>query len=405
MHFGPKVSVSQVEEKLRELWHLAAEQDASQSADGHPRLRTLLSNVLLVFDEENTQDLQTIVESLSVAHPSRVIVLLLSEEASCYESFVNSRCVLALSGKHVCSEEIYLRAGAERLPAVPNFVLAHAVPEIPLELFFFVDAAKASFGVDLNSARSECLRKLSALSDRVVHDSRRFSGRWSDLCVLCNKNLSSPADNFSKLSCQCCIRDLGWHLGAKWRTLIAEHFDGHHALDPRIAVPVVEFVTGDRPSNDRVHAEALLLAGWIADKLNWRPKQRNANDGQQDCLTLDCLGVDDTDRTFRFVTDESSECGGVSRVTIGIDVDERTYSRVTLSRDSCAGEGKVVVEVCGREGQAELPAASYCDIQARTVNFPQASLDQLTVRELKQGARSRNFAPAFAKARALDALI
>lgn len=233
------ISPAAIEAEFTRLWRETAEPGLDNSS---VRLRTM--NFVAVGPETWTVErFERVMESLPYRHPCRGVLAVTSPVRSGLEASIAALCWRTTTGgRHVCSEEILLKAGAGDQVALASSVLALIVPELPLNVWVvgpidfeshlpseLIDNADIVF-VDTADAVDITATLQSALNARRRHD-----------VAVC---------------------DLAWRRLVAWRTLIAQFFDGEPGLQRLSDLQAIEITGGAG-----ISSEMLLIAGWFISRL------------------------------------------------------------------------------------------------------------------------------------------
>ncbi|MGH9534306.1 MAG: glucose-6-phosphate dehydrogenase assembly protein OpcA [Terriglobales bacterium] len=150
----------------------------------------------------------------------------------------------------VCGELIELQAAGVALLAASNAVTPLLVGHAPTFLWWRGD----------DPVDNPRFNDLARIADRVLFDSQRLASEPARFLRLARRERSlHPGGG---------VCDLTWQRLARWRRLIAQGFEAPEAA---AALPHLERVRfgsgGDQPA---LNGAALLLAGWLASRLDWR---------------------------------------------------------------------------------------------------------------------------------------
>ena len=242
-HFLP-VEAGAIESAFDDIWR-----DASSGALDSSSVRLRISNVLIWGSEQDAGDrFEHLMDSLAQQHPCRGILAAQADDATKVESAISAHCWRTASGgKHICSEEILLRASRTMQNELASVVLALLVPELPVHLWLVGDP-------DLHRRVPD---EILEVADRLYVDSA--SG-----AVVANSfaAIQSTASDDGDIQ----IVDLAWQRCESWRELAAQLFDGRAGeLIDRIAS--IEVIGGA----GSVSSGALLFAGWLVSRLDLTP--------------------------------------------------------------------------------------------------------------------------------------
>ncbi len=239
-HFLP-VKAGEIESAFDDIWR-----DASSGALDSSSVRLRISNVVSWgLELEAGERFEHLMDSLAQQHPCRGILAAQADDATQVESAISAHCWRTASGgKHICSEEILLRAAPRMQAELASAVLALLVPELPVHLWLVGDPEP------LRRVPDEILE----ITDYLYVDSA--GGAVVALSLAAIQSAASDDDDVQ-------IVDLAWQRGAAWRELTAQLFDGRGGeLIDKIAS--IEVVGG----SGSVSSGALLHAGWLVSRLD-----------------------------------------------------------------------------------------------------------------------------------------
>jgi glucose-6-phosphate dehydrogenase assembly protein OpcA len=239
-HFMP-VEPANIEAEFDRIW-----QDVSSGPD-NSSVRLRVSNFLAWGTEaEASERFERIMETLAQRHPCRGMLAVTAVDAKDIEASISAHCWRTASGgRHICSEEILLRAGPRNESRLASAVLALLVPELPVHLWMPGDP------VALQRLPEELLHVV----DRMYADAGAAGSPEASLRALMGL-VAEPEPVFV---------DLAWQRGRVWRDLVAQLFDGPA---PRGELDRLQRIRIEGGA-DCISAEALLLAGWLASRLDF----------------------------------------------------------------------------------------------------------------------------------------
>ncbi len=238
---GNAMSIEEIECELARL---------RTSEDGPPGARACVVNAMVVTSEESAPEVARIVSDLSGHHPSRTILIVSDpdEKEANFEVSLSTFCGTGRGKDQICAEQITIHvegSPAEHLESLAGPLL---IPELPT--FLWCPSATLP----------DPFSGMVSLADRLILDSgpaedhEAFLRAASDLC-----RAGLPA-----------VRDLQWTALSQWRALVADLFAPPERADELAKIRCVEIQHG--PAGE---SQALLLAGWLASALAWRPEQTN----------------------------------------------------------------------------------------------------------------------------------
>ncbi|HEV8656654.1 MAG TPA: glucose-6-phosphate dehydrogenase assembly protein OpcA [Candidatus Limnocylindria bacterium] len=238
----------------RELARLRRAALAHAKERGHTLARASVLNLVVYAEREvHARRAARTVADLALRHPSRAIVVLGDRGREGVLASVQLHCHVPPSdgGKPVLYEQILARVRGDFDERVASVVIPLLVPDLPVFLWWT--------GTPPSDARH--VDDLVTLADRLIVDSADFA----------RADLTLPeVARLSRLRVG--ITDLNWARLTHWRELVAQFFDVPAWR------PFLGGITGiragfavDMDGRDIHPSQALLLLGWIASRLGWRP--------------------------------------------------------------------------------------------------------------------------------------
>jgi glucose-6-phosphate dehydrogenase assembly protein OpcA len=319
------VDVAQIERSLAELWR------NEQDGDGAVTRAALWNVVAHTATSEHHAQATEVLSLASASVPQRSIVIHANAAAPPeISSWISANCHLVGGGKQMCSEEISIVAGGNRIHRVPPLVNALLLPDMPVAVWWIGD---------LPNEHEEYVETLLDPADRLIVDSSCFdSPRDLELVSrVAAKTTTIPAD-------------LNWIRLEEWRAATASVFDPPHMRGRLSAIRRVRLVAGAKEENFFGDAiESLLYAAWLTTQ---------AGDGADDAID------------YRFERRMTSEAvGQISFVEIVFE----DGSSASISRDRERG-----VLMMNVDGIVSMPESVTRTIEKKT--------DALIVRQLKQSS-------------------
>jgi glucose-6-phosphate dehydrogenase assembly protein OpcA len=242
----------------RELTRLRRAQSAHARELGRPLARASVLNLIVYADrEEHARRAARSIADLALRHPSRAIVVLAdrgTREGA--EMRIDMHCRLPVpdGARQVCYEQILVRAHGDVDDRLASAVIPLLVPDLPIFLWWTgtPPLGSRSFG------------DLLRLTDRLVIDSADFARPELTLPVIAR--ISDEARGRFGLT------DLNWTRLTPWREIATSFFDvpSWRLFLDRITGLRVGFAV-DMDGRDIHPSQALLLVGWLASRLGWRP--------------------------------------------------------------------------------------------------------------------------------------
>ena len=262
IEFHKTFSVAVVEKQLANLW---AETTAELDDESKTVLRSRVANLLVFLSGEDAlSEVTEWIESLTAAHPGRVLLVLGARDAgdSDIEVSVTSLCQTdkRTGARRLCGEQITLKAYGKFVVELPSA----AVPLLVSDLLTFV------YWRDVLDPSDEVFRKLLVAADRLVIDSLEFTEPVSEL--------AKTNDLFQQEALRHVgVSDLNWERLTLWRALLADFYDVpeyQSSLD-RIDSVRVEYVGNESQTN--IPPQALLIVAWLATRLGWTLAATNSD--------------------------------------------------------------------------------------------------------------------------------
>lgn len=238
----------------RELGRLRRAAVAHAKERGQTLARASVLNLVVYSERENhARRAARTVADLALRHPSRAIVLLGDRDRDGIVASVQLHCHVPQSdgAQPVLYEQILARVRGDFDERVASVVIPLLVPDLPVFLWWT--------GTPPSDAQH--LDDLVTLADRFIIDSADFARADRTLPEIARLARHRVG-----------ITDLNWARLTHWRELIAQFFDVPAWR------PFLDGVTGvrvgfavDMDGRDIHPSQALLLLGWLASRLGWRP--------------------------------------------------------------------------------------------------------------------------------------
>ena len=248
---GIPVPIGAIEKTLGHLWE----------ESGESKTRASLLNLALYSEKEGSLERNSsVIQGIAGEHAMRALIIQAdpaSAESSA-EAWISMNCYLRGSkGREVCSEQVCFLLGGEAARSLQSVVFSHLDSDLPLILWW-----QADFRPPING-------KLWRWVDRLLFDSSDWSipkeqfglvGKIADLAEI-----------------RTILCDLNWTRSLHLRQALAGIFDSPATLPELQSLHEVsvEFAPGHRVT-------ALLLIGWLADRLAWNLAAAEANPVFQD---------------------------------------------------------------------------------------------------------------------------
>jgi glucose-6-phosphate dehydrogenase assembly protein OpcA len=248
---GRATSITALDRELSRLRRAAV---AHAKERGQTLARASVLNLVVYAERENhARRAARTVADLALRHPSRAIVLLGDRDREGVVASVQLHIHVPQSdgAQPILYEQVLARVSGDFDERVASVVIPLLVPDLPVFLWWT--------GTPPSDARR--LDDLVMLADRLIVDSADFARA--------DRTLPEVA---RLVRFHVGITDLNWARLTHWRELIAQFFDVPAWR------PFLDGITGlragfavDMDGRDIHPSQALLLLGWLASRLGWRP--------------------------------------------------------------------------------------------------------------------------------------
>ncbi|HZQ98008.1 MAG TPA: glucose-6-phosphate dehydrogenase assembly protein OpcA [Chloroflexota bacterium] len=247
-----EVDVSRIEADLVKLLR----RPENLSPNGQPGMRTaVLTLVAFAADRPTLDRVEQTLAALVDHHPSRTIVVLANPTAPAQiDAWVQVSCrPMGSSGINACVDEIVIEAQPSALRRVPNVVTPLLLADLPVVVWWPGEPP----------LREPLLADLIEPATRLVVDTLGF--------VHVERSLINLSNLRHRPTVRIDLGDLNWDRLLPWRELIAQFWDVPAWRSRLRALDRVEIDLGKPAGGRSNRAQALLLAGWLAAQLGWRP--------------------------------------------------------------------------------------------------------------------------------------
>lgn len=240
-----------VEEIEREFARLRVDES------GKVVLRSSVLNLIVVTDEESAESVTETVSHLSGRFPSRAIVLISDpdEAEENLDVHLSTHCsVRGETENQICAEQVTVHAEGPPAHHLESLAGPLLLPDLPAFLWY-----PGGF-----AAGSPELASIASLADRLIVDSGAAPSRTA-----CLRDLAGMLERPGIPA----VGDLQWVALTPWRSLISELFS-----PPERAEMLPDIERAEIFYNARGEVRALLLAGWLASSLGWKPEERRGEE-------------------------------------------------------------------------------------------------------------------------------
>ncbi len=234
-----------IEKDLTDLWKSSPE-DKTKNL-GLQRVYTT-NLVAYAADHEEGFRVEQILNDLAEKHPGRYILIRPAADSTetPLRHYVSGHCFFGGKEKKVCCDLIKLVAQREVIENLYGFTFSLLMPDLPVEFWWPGNLPYQNVFFD----------KMAGQANRVWVDSSKFK---------------DPLQSLARLSAfwhsrypHTLLGDLNWIRIQRWRSLIAELFDGEWAKHLKDVNRIsVAFGEGSQPTR------SFFLACWLAAQLGW----------------------------------------------------------------------------------------------------------------------------------------
>ena len=259
---GKSVRIENVEQELAFLWKMSA--DNLRTGQNVNVRTSVLNFVICAPDIESAQHASRLLRELSSTHLARVTLVILDSGNTAppnISTWVTLRCFSIFSDlmRH-CFEQTTILTIGTAVRSVANIIQPLLKPDLPVYLWWLGDPPDDD----------TIFRSLVELSNRVIVDSTSFFNPEQDIQTLAALFQANP---------NCALSDLNWGRITPWRQLAAQFFDVAEYRPYLAGITSIEIEHAAAPIAIRMRTEegdvspnptrALLLAGWLKDRLGW----------------------------------------------------------------------------------------------------------------------------------------
>ncbi len=388
---------AELERIRQEAVRIDLEQDTANGGAAAARFKVTLFN-LIIFVSRHAQAvaadvIDELIGKLCISCPSRFFVIEYGcdgAQAECVcdskvVTSVSSRCVLANSGLHVCSEEVYLSVRPKSLPVVSNLLLSLMVPNASSVLLMLCDPARKLLNCWHAHAEDRFVRLVQSMAKQcelMLYDSALFENYHESLDSLLRQQESSllPRGDLPH-------QDLNWQRTSRWRSLIAEQFDSHCFSDALGAIEQVRVISRTNEASSSsllVPSPALIMAGWFVACLKWRVTDQSSR-GEGSLITVGCKAQSGKVNFVQFAQCPAKSQQGFFSEVASIEICFSSFSTLKMLKLECCAE-EDCISVSTELWPAENSCNSSSEKYSRKVPLMSRSLDQLVVEDMMQAS-------------------
>lgn len=358
----PLVKPTSLETELEKIRSAAAQDDLrkemKEKGSAQARAKATLSNFIiinLIGDAEAEKQIDSIIDRVCLAYPSRFFVIDSFLKSGTIATAVSSRCFLADSGIHVCSEEVFISASSQGIKLVPNILLSLLAPDVSNNVLLLLPKGQ----LELDTAKKELLGKVFNLSSKVLFDSGDTSDFKQILTELLNLNSSA-------------VCDLNWRRGRKLRNLVREIFDAELLSDSsegisKIAISCVN--SNEDLAKGLLPATAQLFASWLVASLENKVAKKIKKDSG---IVLVCQGKKSN-------LDLEILPSSVKNNTLGLDISQINFE---FSGKKLSGTVEINIDQEKHIAEVATKLNKSAEISTRNVPLVIPKFEELLLQEI-----------------------
>lgn len=367
-------------------------------------VRVLLSNVIIlaISNQQQSSDYYySLIDTLSVSHPSRFFIVeynCADEVTEPLKSAIGVRSVTVKTGTETITEELYLSAAGDQVKVLPNLLLSHLAPDVPIITVLLNDPRDANKLSNSEQREHHALSfkslliSIEEMSDVVIYDSSQFDDfRKSINALLSFKKVLAAKQSAEMVSsigrplkggvALAELRDISWRRTKRWRALIAEHFDGELGEDLPKNITSLSFIyESDPKAKPSLSGDILLTASWIFSSLSLQVEQVKIIDGMIKVTSRTMYGAEvEIDFIAKRDVDSLRESSNLRAVLLQFSLAGKPTAlsfRVVPNLELC----EIIRE---RISKGKAPEQLY----ARRVSFSDYDNKQLVLEELSSPVR------------------
>jgi len=236
---GIPVPIGGIERELGRLWE----------ESGESKTRASMINLAIYNEKEGSLERNSdVIRGIAGEHAMRAILIQADPEAegSRADAWITMHCYLrGAHGGQVCSEQVSFQLEGQAARSLQSVVFSHLDSDLPLALWW-----QADFHAPIDG-------KLWRWVDRLLFDSRHW------------KNPKEQFDLVGQIAglaeARTVLCDLNWARSLPVRQALASIFDAPGTL------PELQLIRSLHLEHAPGHrTTALLLVGWLADRLGWK---------------------------------------------------------------------------------------------------------------------------------------
>lgn len=300
------VGVSEIDKELVTLWQATANTPAEEARVAVTLVR-VLNLLTYVEGEDRADEVSDEIRRITGRHPCRSILLICTGDAtapSSLNAWVSAHChMTSKSGRQICSEQISIAAAGAAVNTMHSLALQLLISDTPVFLWW---TAAQPF-------EDPVLAHLADHIDRLIVDSAVFKDPVGSLIKMAGLGeLARPT------VLRRAISDFNWTRLTTWRESTAQFFDLPSYRSYIQGLSGLEIAYAVRPGDAPNPVQALLYAGWLASRLDWKfdgAEQGNDNTAFNIHLRRDTHAITVHIKPVE-TTEDNAPSGGISDVRL-----------------------------------------------------------------------------------------
>ncbi len=233
------LTVETIERVLADLWRDIGD------ARGESAMQVRMLNLLVFLPAPPPPPIRIAINAVAVQYPGRTVLVAPDDGPPRAEATI--ACRVAEGSQQACGEQIVLAGTVDGRPLY-SLAISLLLPGLPVSMWWYGP-------IDFDG---QIFARFAKVADQFVFDTRTWPEPLSGLMRL-RREMAAHAPNVR-------FSDLLWLELMSWRRSIAAAFDLPAGPEMLTHLDRVALVCG---SSDASLAAALLLAGWLASRLDW----------------------------------------------------------------------------------------------------------------------------------------
>lgn len=233
------LTVETIERVLADLWRDIGD------ARGESAMQVRMLNLLVFLPAPPPPPIRIAINAVAVQYPGRTVLVAPDDGPPRAEATI--ACRVAEGSQQACGEQIVLAGTVDGRPLY-SLAISLLLPGLPVSMWWYGP-------IDFDG---QIFARFAKVADQLVFDTRTWPEPLAGLMRL-RREMAAHAPNVR-------FSDLLWLELMSWRRSIAAAFDLPAGPEMLTHLDRVALVCG---SSDASLAAGLLLAGWLASRLDW----------------------------------------------------------------------------------------------------------------------------------------